>query len=480
MIQNNVSIAFAQRAVTAEPGTRLRGMVVAAAASLLFFVASGQTQAAPILSGDVDQIVTVDPAIDCAGCTASQLDVLERGVGMMLREMHNTAVDSQVCVAEASLTKDLAILTFEAYRSGAISENRWRDGLRYKGRFAGRLTMATIDTMLLAYREAIEKRLGIEIPPGSFEALQTDIYASAQLSRIFAKMAWGDWQSAWLPALEDPSGGFNSAVDTVLGLDWPGRGIYNEILIYSRVDAHWREAELARITHLQDDFLIGTIEGDRDQLEASYRAAMSADPWTVMGAGCATQAATGFRRHALELTQGISFIALPTTKGDIWVDGDGNIYEIHETVNVVDKMPSLNFSWGVPGNVRWPTTPPSGGGGVGSGGSDGDGNTTLPVPSPPVIELPETPQEWGCNPEIENCDGIPNCTFNGNFTGSPHGVECTRITDLCLGLEQLLCDAPASLDAIGIEVPDNIEVFGTGIKIDRCRFIRVVCAAVGL
>ncbi|MEM8961499.1 MAG: hypothetical protein AAGD38_08485, partial [Acidobacteriota bacterium] len=315
--------------------TRGRRGIVATAVLLLSLALASVAHATPVLSGDIDQIVTVDPAVDCIGCSTSEIDVLERGVGMMLREMHNT-FEGAVCVAEASLVRDLAVVSFEAYRSGAVSENRWRDNLRYKGRFAASLTRDTIDTMLLAYREAIEERLGIEIMPGSVEALQTDVYASAQLARIFEQMAGGYWQNTWLPVMDNPYGGFNSAVDTVLSLRWSGRRVYDEILIYSRVDAHWREAELARITGFQPDFLVGNVEANRDQLRDDYRAAMAADPDTTMAWGCAAQAAAGFRRHALELTRGVVFIALPYKNGEIdplddfyiddeiWIIEDGN------------------------------------------------------------------------------------------------------------------------------------------------------------
>ncbi|MEM8962036.1 MAG: hypothetical protein AAGD38_11180, partial [Acidobacteriota bacterium] len=266
-------------------------------------------QAAPIISGNVDQIVTVDPVTDCLGCTAQELSVLEAGVAMMLGEMHNTAIDGEVCVVEASLAKDLALVSFEAYRAGAVTESRWRDNVRYKGRFAGRLTAHTIDTMLLAFREAVMDRVEIDKPFTPIETLVLDIYASAQLARIFEDMSQGDFQNMWLPSLDDTAGGFNYEIDAILTNRWRDRNVYDEILLYSRVDAHWREAELARITTFQDDFLVGSVETERDQLLVDYRNAMAADPWGVMVNSCGAQAAAGFRRHAMELSRGI--IALP-------------------------------------------------------------------------------------------------------------------------------------------------------------------------
>lgn len=357
--------------------------------------------AAPVIQGDVDQIVSISAATDCVGCSAHELDVLERGVGMMLTEMHHTALSGEICVSEASLAKDLAVLTFDAYRSGAISENRWRDGLRYKGRFAGRLTDATIDTMLLAYREEIEQRLGISIDPGSDRALQTDIYASAQLSRIFGRMAVGHWQSTWGPALEEAYGGFNPVVDAILGLQWPARPIFNQILIYSRVDAHWREAELARISGLQDDFLVGTIEADRDQLVSDYRAAMTADVFATLGAGCAAQAAVGFRQHAIELTQGLTYVvaAVGKNQGGVLHEVPEPEYEIDDEITVTGALPPViiqddpggAFS-GIPPGGLVPRGGDSGPGGNGpSRGGGGSGGSTPP----------ETDKKQPCSTEFE-------------------------------------------------------------------------------
>lgn len=341
--------------------------------SLLLFVgAASRSDAAPILDGDVDLIVSIAAAADCPGCSAHELDVLERGVGMMLTEMRSVALSGDVCVAEASLVKDLALVTFEAYRSGAVAENRWRDGLRYKGRFAGKLTENTIDTMLLAYREAIAERLGTEILPGSIEALQTDIFASGQLSRLFSRMAAGDWQDTWLQALREQPVGFNPTVDTLLRLFWEGRTIYEEILIYSRVDAHWREAEMARISGLQSDFLVGSVEADRDQLVVDYRAAIAADPWTAMAAGCAAQAAEGFRQHAIELSQTIQFSGLPEKVTIIFHDDQGN--ELHriedaDGITVRGGMPGI-FQGLPPGATPPPFSPQPGDGGN-TGGTEG-------------------------------------------------------------------------------------------------------------
>ena len=161
--------------------------------------------AAPTISGDVDQIVTVTPA-DCPGCSAFELDKLERGVGMMLTEMRHAAVDGEVCVAEAALARDMAVLSFEAYRLGAITEGRWRDSLRAKAGFAGALTDFTIDTMLLSFRERLEERFGIDIPPGSLQALQTDIYASAKLAKLFDALGQGEWGEPPLAARGEDHG----------------------------------------------------------------------------------------------------------------------------------------------------------------------------------------------------------------------------------------------------------------------------------
>lgn len=244
--------------------------------------------------------------------------------------------------------------------------------------------------------------MGIDLRPGSIQARQTDVYASAQLSRLFDRLAYDHWQDTWLPVLEDPSGGFNPAVDAVLGLRWSGRGIYNELLIYSRVDAHWREAELARMTQLQDDFLDGTIAADRAQLLADYQAAMAADPSTVMGYGCAAQASAGFRRHALELSQGITFITGSDKTVYILVDDQGDVIDIiviDDGIVVVGQMPGI-FTGLRPGEPPPPFAPPPGNGGNaggpgGGGGTGGGGANTNPAPRKPCTSQAE--QRWTSN-----------------------------------------------------------------------------------
>lgn len=296
------------------PGRPARFRLLALALLALAVVGgAAPLHATPVISGDVDQIVTVTPA-DCPGCTASEVDKLERGVGMMLTEMRQSAVDGEVCVAQAALARDMAVLTFGAHRAGAITEIRWRDALRAKGRFAGALTDLTIDSMLRFFRGRIEERFDLVIEPGSAWELAVDIWASAQLARIFDAMDQGLWHDAWPAILNQPPVGVNPVIEILLGLDWEHRQIWNNILMYNRPYNLWQDNELARLGQLKDDFLVGTIEDDRNQLVTAYGDAMSAEPWVVMAFECGASAAAGFRQHAIELSESVVSIYLRTEK----------------------------------------------------------------------------------------------------------------------------------------------------------------------
>ena len=269
---------------------------------------------APVLSGDLAPIFDVSPG-DCTACTAQELDVLERGLGMLETEIRNRSVNGWACIAEASAARDMAWVTFEAYQAGAITEMRWRDSLRAKGRFAANLTDLAIETMLQDHREALSEQLGITILPESPLGIQVDIYASAQFARLFHAMGQGIWQADWLPLLEAGGGDsevqFNPVVDAVLDLRWESRRDHDELIYFSTPYFQWRDAELARLTQLRNDFLVGGVPEARDLVFEDYYLAMGAEPWTVMGWGCGASAAEGFRQHALELTQGLQLLGAP-------------------------------------------------------------------------------------------------------------------------------------------------------------------------
>lgn len=351
--------------------------------------------ATPVLSGDVDQVVSLGPN-DCLGCTPNELDVLERGMGMMLGEMKREAVDGDICVAEASLARDMAVLTFDAYRAGAISESRWRDGVRAKAGFAAELTDLTLFNMLLDFRSRLQERSREDFGPGTEAGLHADLYASAQFARLFEQMGRGDWQTPWLDTLRSEPQGFDPEIDEILRLQWPGRKLYDLQLANSRPYALWQESELVRLTQLPDDFLVGDIETRRDQLLMDYSQAMATEPWAVMGFGCGNSAAAGFRKFASDLARGLVIIVYYDSIGE----KEKEVFQDEITVTATAPV-------GV-----WVTITIESGGGDGRGGRGGGGSGGGPAPSPEPGEPPPPPPEE----TSEDCTpGDPNCQSPSDY-----------------------------------------------------------------
>lgn len=405
------------------PCSRRSGALISVLFSFLVGTAGTSAQAAPIIFGDIEDIVSVD-ASDCPSCTSQELDVLQRGVGMMLGEMRRVAVDDSdtsgpVCTVQASHARDLALITFEAYRAGAISESRWRDSLRAKARIAGSLTDETIEAMLRDFRSRLEERYGIPIEPGSLLELQVDIFASRQYARLFDYLARGTWDGL-ASNLRQSVVGPNPVVEAVVNQQWQNRGAWNRLLVHGRPYALWKENELALVSELKDDFLVGTIPEARDILYEDYYFAMSDEPWGVMGFGCGLAAAAGFRRYARELSEGFQVIAVPGGGGEpepwIVVDawpGTGShpvpppiidvypvpIPEKYSVVPVPDPWPSLVIERrGRRANDDGRLRGPRGGGG---GGLPPSGGSEAGMPTPPEVPYPgpdgpdEGPIPWG-------------------------------------------------------------------------------------
>lgn len=371
---------------------------------LLAFLCQGPTapaEAAPVLTGSTDQVVTVQPG-DCSGCSANELDVLQRGMDMMQREMHNQALDGDVCIAEASLARDLAVVTFDAYRAGAVSESRWRDGLRAKAEQSAQLTDLALTSFLTDYRNRLSILLGMEIEPGSAMAIYSDLFAAGQFSRIFDAMAEGRWNDDWWSVLQSQPAGFENEVTELLQLQFQARGLFDLNVLTSRPFLVWREAELSRMVQFPDDFLVGTVGSQLEQLHDDYDLALSAEPWTVMGWGCGASAAASFRAHANELSRihsiQLSYNSRGRNKLEDSDEGEGQAEPIvvdGEEITVTARAPV-----GVTITITITSSRPTGNGGRGGGGGGNSGGNT----SPPPEETEETEETEECTPGEPDCE----------------------------------------------------------------------------
>ncbi len=268
-------------------------------------------QADPVLSGNLNDLFVVQPD-DCPDCTAGELDTLQEGLNLLLARLRLKAVNpfGEVCVAEASLTRDMAVLTFDLFRNGTISQNRWKDFLKAKAQIAGGMSNVTKNAMIQTALEKIADDVGIEIPADSLVAGQLEIHAAAQLSRLFERMAEGVWEpQEWQTALSCVGGGYNPVVDAVLAVPGPGRQQIDQILLASRPDKIWRDGELWHLTNLPADFEVGSVPASRDQIKAAYEEAIKANTWTTMVSGCGIEASYGLRERALEASEGYTFAA---------------------------------------------------------------------------------------------------------------------------------------------------------------------------
>ena len=224
---------------------------------------------------------------------------------------------------------------------------------------------------------------------------------------------------------------------------------------------------------------MGNIETDRDQLVADYAAAMAAEPWLVMAQGCGASASSGFYQHAIELSQGVVvYIASShkTTDGIEVLDDDQGVNPALPTFGDEITIDGGGTD-GMPGTVLTVTLPPlhfpphrrNNSGQSGGSGRTGGGGML-----PPAVPWEPSP---GCNPDYQDCDGPPNCSFPDQPL--PPGIDCDNIIDLCQGLEAI-CSIPDALSEWGLDIPRKITYefppgSGTKFKFDPCKFLNKVC-----
>ncbi len=284
------------------PWTHTTRWVATAAAAVAFLATNVEPAAAvPVLSGDVDQLFEVRPD-DCPDCVQGQLSELEEGLELALRELRKE-VRAEICVAEASLIRDLAVLTFnELRRTGEISNSRWKDFLRAKAEISGGLSEVTKRNLLQRFRESI----GASSPA-------MDYYAAAQYSRVFLAIAQGLWDlDEWLAAMSTDSDVLARHVDSVLTPGSDARHAADRAIALSRPAGAWLEGELWHLTRLPGDFEVGSVPTASATLKHEYAIAIAENRWTAGVAGCGLEAAAGLAELSREGEQGVHYAAVPS------------------------------------------------------------------------------------------------------------------------------------------------------------------------
>ncbi len=413
--------------------------------------------AAPVLDGDPATLFQVQ-AGECVGCTASQISQLEEGLDLLQRRFHRETVNftSQLCVAEVSLTRDMAVLTFEELRtSGAISQNRWKDMIKAKASISGGLSPVTREEMRRRVRDRVADTFGVSVDPESALGRQIDIHVSIQLWRIFEMMANGIWDPAqWADAIAAGPNGLHPIMDAVLNVQGPFRSALDLAIIESDPEEVWLAGQSWHLTDLQEDFLVGAVTTRRDQLRVDYENAVRAAFYTTMSNGCGREASLSMLLDASLLSDTVTIEVVPRSKsgsgnnqpnpGELLHDApDGyNPQAIFSDVITVYAYPpegSGRHRWFPgcgPGRCTFPVGPPS--------PSPPDNGLVLPPIQPP--ETPEPPQgpqpvicpdgfelapgtpEWACNLPVaplgpaQFCSTFCRVTGNSEYVGNESNI----------------------------------------------------------
>ena len=265
--------------------------------------------AQPTLEGNYEDIVVVRPD-DCPACTPSQRNLLENGVKLLRTRLarETLSVDAEVCVTSASLARDMAVLTFEAYRSGDISLSRWREHLKAQAKIAGGISGTTQSLLLGRFRDDAIAELGALTHPSHPELIPRllKIFGAAQYSRLFEELSRENWNvQSWQDTLLAAPVGFNFVVNALLSTAGPSRHVLDRLALSGGFQHIWQEGQLWHLTALPGDFEVGSIPQARENLRQVYVAAVTDHLATVMANGCASEAAAALRREAFRLAQGL-------------------------------------------------------------------------------------------------------------------------------------------------------------------------------
>ncbi|NJL26570.1 MAG: hypothetical protein HC897_01180 [Thermoanaerobaculia bacterium] len=344
----------------------------------LALLAGTMAQALPVVEGDVEDLfaLTTD---DCPDCTATELAELEAGFSLILGEMRAASrnPDGVLCIANASLARELALLTFELYREEIISSQRWREFLIQRAAAAGASSEHAWRSVLDAYLEKVFSELQAEVAPDSPFADQLRIHLAIQIHRLALLMGNGTWDAqTWSSWLSSTQGGFNPTIDAVLRQEGPVRQLLDGLLLSSRPHLLWLESEQALLATLPEDFLVGDVSASRDQILAAHQAAIRNNQWTTMWNGCGTEAATVFWYAAFATSQGyasLEYTAMRDSTGSGQGEGGAGSHENNDVV-FSDEITVIGSLWGellrewqILRRNQPPIQPPGGNGGDGAG-----------------------------------------------------------------------------------------------------------------
>ena len=345
-----------------------RGSVAAVLWLLLALLTMQSASAAPVVEGDPDLLFVVQPG-ECSGCTQAELDTLEEGLTYLhvLSYAFNRSFFPELCVAKTSLSRDMAVLTYDLVLNGQITESRWYEQLRSLAAMSGNTHWTTLWESINTAREGglPYKSLGRpwEVPR---------YYFAIQLSRIYWHTVAGIWDvDEWTRALGEMPQGYHPTIDAALRWTGRPRQIVDLHMATSRPQDLWRELEIAALTTLPDDLQFGNAPADAELLAADYNTFLANNMFKTMWNGCGVQTAYGFHAEALGE---VTYIIVESTSGADGEGGDGDRDEDGEEEEGDDEDESHynlppggtdpyappNPTPGIPG--PWTPIPPPGGG----------------------------------------------------------------------------------------------------------------------
>ncbi|MEM9597396.1 MAG: hypothetical protein AAGD06_24215 [Acidobacteriota bacterium] len=292
--------------------TGARTLVLAALLVLVLVGASGgPLHAAPVLSGSIEDVFTVIPA-DCPGCSPAEMAELEVGMGLALSALQGAVTNpfGKPCLAQGSLARDVALATFDLYRSGQVTSTQWRTLATEKGRFAGTVAETSVDSLMGSYRDRFADALDDAIPAGSYAEQQMAIYTGVQLSRVFMATAQGVWSpQEWADRLSAGESRHGEVIRAVMGLTGGGRDLLDRTVLTSKPQLRWLEAELWPLTRLPEPFRAGGVPAQVEALRGQYETTLRNSWASTMFDGCGLEASTVFLAKAAERSLGVSVIS---------------------------------------------------------------------------------------------------------------------------------------------------------------------------
>lgn len=415
-------------------------------------------------------------AEDCPECSAAELAELGQGLHFMLGKFSEETVNpfANICVAEAALSREMAVLTYELVRAGTITQQRWREYLRARAQIAGGLSEITKEEMLNAYLERLADRAGTTVSPDlpNWQAMR--IYGSAQFSRLFHQISVGESApETWAEALSSTNGGFHEVVDALLAMADEGRAFLDNALLESRPREAWIEGELPHLASLPPDFQVGDVPTRRDTILAAYDQAVRNHQWATFyffDGTCGVEAQFGWREKAIDLAESFPWIPaarspdpnkMPDDCG--WWNGE----EFGPPCEDDGPLPGWDWvpRWNPPNNPVPPRPPPE------------DSGRRTGEPRDPQ----QDPEDLECEDWLRSItDGRAACTNAPNdscraLTSAElfaRSQNCTPVPRLCGTGEDPLSEAPIVPGCIHPSLCNNLA--------ETCRLLEVGLPDMGI